>query len=98
MLATDCESQEMAEQMSTRERKNLNNMNTDDTTKVYINEDLTTRRAKIFSMARSLQERKLFKQTWTFNGSIQVMMPNGDIKTAGNLNDLQALVPDETLQ
>ena len=80
-----------------RERKKLKDMNTD-TSKVYINEDLTTRRAKIFSMARSLQKRKLFKQTWTYNGSIKVMMPNGDIKTASNLNDLQALVPNETLQ
>ena len=81
-----------------RECKNLKDMNTDETSKVYINEDLPTRRAKIFSMARSLQKRKLFKQTWTYNGSIEVMMPNGDIKTASNLKDLQALVPNKTLQ
>ena len=81
-----------------RERKQLKDMNTDETTKVYINEDFPTRRANIFSMARSLQKRKLFKQTWTYNGRIEVMMPNGDIKTASNFNELQALVPNETLQ
>ena len=81
-----------------RERKKLKDMNTDETTRVYINEDLPTRGAKIFSMARSLQKRKLFKQTWTYNGSIKVMMPNGDIKTASNLNYLQALVPNENFQ
>ena len=96
MLATGCESQEMAEQMSIREREELKHINTDDTTKVYINEDLATRRAKIFSMARSPQKRKLFNQTWTYNGSIKVMMLNGDIKTACNLNDLPALVPNES--
>ena len=34
-----------------REGKSSKDVNTDETTKVYINEDLTTRRAKIFSMA-----------------------------------------------
>ena len=81
-----------------RERKKLKGYNDAESNKVYINEDLTSRRAKLFSMARSLQKRRLLKQTWTYNGNIKVTMPNGDVRTILNLAELQALVPDETLE
>ena len=80
-----------------RERKKLKDFNQDKTVKVYVNDDLTSKRAKLFSTARSLLKRKHLKQTWTYNGNIKVTMPNGNIRTISNLADLQALVPNETL-
>ena len=80
-----------------QERKKMKDFHQDKTVKVYVNEDLTSKMAKLFSTVRSLQKRKHLKQTWTYNGNIKVTMPNGNIRTISNLADLQALVPDETL-
>ena len=79
------------------ERKKLKDFNQDKTVKVYVNEDLTSKRAKLFSKARSLLKRTHLKQTWTYNRNIKVTMPNGNIRTISSLADLQALVPNETL-
>ena len=54
-----------------RERKKLKDMNTEETTKVYINEDLTTRGAKIFSMARSLQNGNCSNRPGLITGALR---------------------------
>lgn len=82
-----------------RMRKKLREMDGNhDTASIYINEDLTKQRAKLFSLTRSLQKNKHFKQTWTFNGNVKVMMQNGDIKSVSNVTDIQELLPTVSLQ
>ena len=75
-------------------RKNLKDYNEDKDTKLYINEDLTAIRAKLFSTARSLQKQRLLAQTWTFNGAIKVKTPEGVVHTATTSAQLKQLVPD----
>ena len=77
-----------------RERRQLKDYNQDNNIKIYVNEDLTTRRAKLFARVRSLQKKKHFKQAWTYNGNIKVMMPNGTIKNITNEASIQSLLPD----
>ena len=77
-----------------RERTQLKDYNQDNDIKIYVNEDLTTRRAKLFAKVRSLQKKKHFKQAWTYNGNIKVMMPNGTIKNITNEASIQSLLPD----
>ena len=75
-------------------RKNLKEYNEDKDTKLYINEDLTAIRAKLFSTARLLQKQRLLAQTWTFNGAIKVKTPEGVVHTATTSAQLKQLVPD----
>ena len=75
-------------------RKNLKDYNEDKDTKLYINEDLTAIRAKLFSTARSLQKQRLLVQTWTSNGTIKVKTPEGVVHTATTSAQLKQLVPD----
>ena len=77
-----------------KERKKLKLYNETRSIKTYINEDLTTRRAKLFAAVRSLQKKKLFKQAWTYNGNIKVTMPNGEVKSINNAQDVHTLLPD----
>ena len=81
-----------------RERKKLKDFNEDRPVNIYINEDLTTRRAKLFATVRSLQKRKYFKQAWTYNGNIRVMMPDGVVKPISNVFDLKSLVPEARVE
>ena len=76
------------------ERKQLKDYNQDRDFKIYVDEDLTTRRAKLFAKMRTLQKKRLLKQAWTYNGNIKVMMPNGEIKNIANLSSIQSLLPD----
>ena len=76
------------------ERKQLKDYNQDRDFKIYVNEDLTTRRAKLFAKMRTLQKKRLLKQAWTYNGNIKVMMPNGEIKNIANISSIQSLLPD----
>ena len=76
------------------ERKQLKDYNQDGDFKIYVNEDLTTRRAKLFAKMRTLQKKRLLKQAWTYNGNIKVMMPNGEIKNIANISSIQSLLPD----
>ena len=69
-------------------------LNQDRDFKIYVNEDLTTRRAILFAKMRTLQKKRLLKQAWTYNGNIKVMMPNGEIKNISNISSIQSLLPD----
>ena len=73
------------------ERKKLKGYNQDQDIQIYLNEDLTTRRAKLFAKVRALQKKIHFKQTWTYNGNIKVMLPNGIVKNIANENSIQVL-------
>ena len=77
-----------------KERKKLKLYNETRPIKTYINEDLTTRRARLFAAVRSLQKKKLFKQAWTYNGNIKVTMLNGEVKSINNAQDIHTLLPD----
>ena len=80
-----------------RERKKLKGHNQDEDTRIYVNEDLTTRRAQLFAKVRALQKKRHFKQTWTYNGSVKVMLPNGEVKNIANETTIQALLPNVDL-
>ena len=77
-----------------RARKELKVYNEDRDIKIYVNEDLTTRRAKLFAKMRTLQKKRLLKQAWTYNGNIKVMMTNGEIKNITNESSIKSLLPD----
>ena len=77
-------------------RKNLkaHNDNQNNPFKIYVNEDLTYMRAKLFSTVRLLHKRKYFSQAWTHNGGIRVKDLQGTVKTIANTGDIQKLLPD----
>ena len=75
-------------------RKNLKTYNEDKDIKLYINEDLTAIRARLFSSARSLQKQRLLAQTWTYNGAIKVKTPEGVLHTVTTSSQLRQLVPN----
>ena len=72
------------------ERKTLKKYNEDNRKKIYINEDLTTYRARLFKTTRSLQARKYFKQAWTYNGNIKVTTQNGVVKPISTIDDIKS--------
>ena len=67
------------------------------TPKIYINEDLTTRRAILFSIARNMQKDKHFAQAWTYNGNIKVKTNQDVIKPISCRDDFVKLCPDVDL-
>ena len=73
------------------ERKTLKKYNEDNIKKIYINEDLTTYRARLYKTTRSLQAKKYFKQAWTYNGNIKVTTQNGVVKPISTIDDMKAL-------
>ena len=73
------------------ERKTLKKYNEDNRKKIYINEDLTTYRARLFKTTRSLQARKYFKQAWTYNGNIKVTTQNGVVKPISTIDDIKSI-------
>ena len=75
-------------------RKNLKVYNEEKDVKIYINEDLTAIRAKLFSIARSLQKQRLLAQTWTYNGAIKVKTQEGVLHTVTTSSQLKLLVPN----
>jgi 5-bromo-4-chloroindolyl phosphate hydrolysis protein len=58
-------------------RKNLKSSR--DLKSVFINEDLTHTRNKIFFLARQLQKNKSVEQVWTTNGNIRLKDSHGQI-------------------
>ena len=75
-------------------RKHLKDCNRDHNTKIYINEDLTAIRAKLFAISRSLQKKGSLMETWTYNGSIKVKTNEGVIKTVTNSTHFRHIIPD----
>ena len=55
-----------------KERKELKKFNEDKLVKIYISEDLTTPRARLFAVARTHQKNGRLQQVCTFNGNIKV--------------------------
>ena len=56
---------------------------------VFINEDLTSKRNKLFKAARKLVKDQLLTSAWTFDGRVYIK-GNDDVKTVVNqLSDLQ---------
>ena len=78
-------------------RTNLKQYNEDKEHKIYINEDLTAFRAKLFMTIRRLQKKKLFDQTWTYNGNIKVKTRNGEVKSIFSYDDIKKLLPNVNL-
>ena len=79
-------------------RKNLKSYNEDQDFKVYINEDLTAARAKLFSTVRKLQKQKHFAQVWTYNGNIRVKDLQGSVKPVKNADDIKKYLPHVTIE
>ena len=75
-------------------RKNLRPSNDTKDIKVYINEDLTTARAKLFSTVRLLFRQKHFTQVWTYNGCIKVKDLRGTLKSINSIDDVKNCLPD----
>ena len=79
-------------------RKQLKDYNlTNEHPNVYINEDLTSMRAKLFSTVRALHKKRHFQQVWTYNGIIRVKDTQGLVKIIRNNNDIQNCLPNVDL-
>ena len=74
-------------------RKNLKQYNEGKDIKVYINEDLTATRAKLFSTVRKLQKDKHFSQVWTYNGNIRIKDHQGTVKSVDSVDDIKKYLP-----
>ena len=60
--------------------------------KIYLNEDLTKRRATLLWEARKLVKGKQLKACWSFDGRIMVENNFGRIKPVNSLEDINALI------
>ena len=78
-------------------RRHMKDYNDENSTNIYINEDLTASRAKLFSRVRQLQKKKYFNQAWTYNGTIRVKDLQGMVKTISNTDDIQTCLPNVDL-
>ena len=74
-------------------RGSLKAHNADKDSKIYINEDLTARRAHLFATTRRLMKAKHLDQAWTYNGNIKVKIANGVIKSVNGIHDLAQICP-----
>ena len=81
-----------------KNRKNLKAFNNDRPIKIYMNEDLTTQRAKLFSVGRSLLKDKHIEQVWTFNGNIKIKTLSGHVKSIQNMKDCKAFLPNVNIR
>ena len=81
-----------------KNRKHLKAVNIGKPVKIYINEDLTTQRAKLFSVGRSLLKDKHIEQVWTFNGNIKIKTLSGHVKSIQNINDFKACLPNVNIR
>ena len=75
-------------------RKELKKHNQENDARIYINEDLTTFRSKLFSMVRRLQKRQYFSQCWTYNGNIKVKDTHGHVRSISCYEDIKSLLPN----
>ena len=75
-------------------RKNIKPYNESKDVKVFINEDLTSARAKLFSTVRLLFRQKHFSQVWTYNGCIKVKDLQGTVKSINSIDDVKNCLPD----
>ena len=66
--------------------------------KVFINEDLTAMRAKLFSTVSALHRKKHFQQVWTYNGTIRVKDMQGTVQILHNNEDIKTICRMLTLQ
>ena len=81
-----------------KNRKNLKAFNNDRPIKIYMYEDLTTQRAKLFSVGRSLLKDKHIEQVWTFNGNIKIKTLSGHVKSIQNMKDYKACLPNVNIR
>ena len=75
-------------------RRELKNYNATNGNKVFINEDLTAMRAKLFSTVRALHRKKHFQQVCTYNGTIRVKDMQGTVQIIHNNEDIQNYLPN----
>ena len=75
-------------------RKKLHPVNETRQHKLYINEDLTTFRAQLFSATRSQQKKGHIEQAWTFNGNIKIKDRRGQVKSIFSLDQLRKAIPE----
>ena len=78
-------------------RKQLKDYNVTNDSKIFINEDLTAMRAKLFSTVRTLHKKRHFQQVWTYNGTIRVKDLQGLVKVIHNNEDIQNCLPNVDL-
>ena len=69
----------------------------ENSTRVYINEDLNAPRAHLFSTVRQLQKKKYFNQAWSYNGTIRVKDMQGMVKIISNTDDIKTCLPNVDL-
>ena len=76
-------------------RKELEKFNEDKLVKTYINEDLTTMRARLFAAGRAQQKSGRLQQVWTFNGNVKVKTLTGVVKDIRFINDINGCLTTE---
>ena len=80
------------------DRKRLKKYNEENNIKIYINDDLTTYRAKLFGLVRKLLKNNHFSQRWTYNGNIRVKDREDRIKSAPSFEAIKDLLPNVDIE
>ena len=73
-------------------KKALRDYNTNNTDKIYVNEDLTVHTRKIFNAARYKVKNKLLTGVWTTHYKVVVKLIDGSTEQIKTLNELNAFV------
>ena len=72
--------------------KHYNSLHRDDM--VFVNEDLTPRRAALTAQTRDLKKRKVISDCWTYNGNIMIRDPANLVHAVKSASDLDKFKSD----
>ena len=73
-----------------RARTNLKDFNKDNDNPIYINEDLTKRKADLLYRARQFKKEKLILDTWTWDGLVRIKDNMRKVHVINTIEDLNA--------
>ena len=73
-----------------KELRRINRADGNDGPLIFVNEDLTQRRGKLFGKARSLKRQNKIMDAWSFNGKIMVKDNQNRVTEIKKENDLSA--------
>ena len=73
-------------------RKTLKDL-TDRPHRIYVNEDLTRKRAQLARLARTAKNNKKIKDTWVFDGKIFIKLQDDSVNVVTTETKLRELVP-----
>ena len=78
-------------------RRHMKDYNDENSTRIYINEDLTAPCAKFFPTVRQLQKKQYFNQALTYNCTIRMKDMQCMVEIISNTDDIETCLPNVDL-